>query len=182
MGSSNTIPDYKYYKEEDQLRNGQAVTLRAIRSTDKLALLNGFRRLSKESIHARFFGGKHDLSESELKFFTELDFKTHVALVMELQEDSTPLGVGRFNVNSGTNPLNADIAITVDESSHGNGVGTLLLNHLVHIGRNVNVSEFKADILSSNTHMLNIISRLGLPVRKRKNGELINLSIIIQES
>ena len=181
MGSTKDTPDFKYYKEEDRLRDGQAVTLRAIRSTDKLALLNGFRRLSKESIHARFFGGKHDLSESELKFFTELDFKTHVALVMELQKDSTPLGVGRFNINSGTNPLNADIAITVDELSHGNGVGTVLLNHLVQIGRNVNVSEFKADILSSNTHMLNIIGRLGVPVRKRKNGEFINLSIMIQD-
>jgi len=182
MGSSDNTQDFKNYKEEDRLRDGEAVTLRAIRSTDKLALINGFRRLSKESIHSRFFGGKHDLSESELKFYTELDFKTHVALVVELQKESTPLGVGRFNINSGTNPLNADIAITVDEASHGKGVGTILLNHLVLIGRNLNVSEFKADILASNTHMLNIISRLGVPLRRRKNGEFINLSILIQDT
>lgn len=180
MRSLKDSSDLKKYKEADQLRDGQAVNIRAIRSTDKLALLNGFHRLSKESVHSRFFGGKHDLSEAELKFYTEPDFKTHVALVLELQNDGTPLGVGRFNVNTDSNPLNADIAITVDESNHGNGVGTILLNHLVSIGRHVKVSEFQADIMDSNIHMLNIIYKLGLPVRKQKNGEFINLTILIE--
>jgi GNAT superfamily N-acetyltransferase len=182
MESSENISDFKYYQQDDQQRDGQPITLRAIRSTDKLALLNGFRKLSNESIHSRFFGGKHDLSESELKFFTEVDFKTHVGLVVELQKDGTPLGVGRFNINSDSKPLNADIAITVDESSHGLGIGTVLLNHLVKIGRKMDVCEFNADVLSSNTHMLNIINRLGVPVKSRKNGEFVNLRIMIKQS
>jgi len=179
LDSIQPIPDFRNYLEKEILRDGSQVTIRAIRSTDKLALLDGFHRLSKKSIHSRFFGGKHDLSEAELKFFTEVDFQNHVALVMEFEADRRPMGVGRFNVNSMERPIVADIAITVDEASHGLGIGTLLLDHLITIGQKLDIDEFHADVLESNKHMLNIIGRLKLPVRKQKTGDLVNIRIEI---
>ena len=174
--------EIKNYRRKEELRDGRRVIIRTIRPSDKKALHDGFHRLSNESIHARFFGGKHDLSSEELKFFTELDFKSHVGIVIEVEEDSYPLGVGRFILNSNPHILEADVAITVDENNHGLGVGTHLLMHLAEIAKELGISSFNADLLASNIHMLHIIERLGLPIKIRKSGEFLNVRIILNNT
>ena len=173
------IMDLSKYDCSDFLRDGRAIRIRAIRSTDKLALLEGFHRLSKESIHSRFFGGKHDLTIAELKFFTEVDFQTHVALIAEMQTDREPIGVGRFFTNEIEDPLSADIAITVDESSHGLGIGTILFKHLIRIARQLQIKELTADVLASNIPMLRIIEKLNIPLKRKEIGEYINIRLFL---
>jgi len=173
--------DLRKYACEDTLRDGRAILIRSIRSTDKLALLNGFHRLSKQSIHSRFFGGKHDLTVEELKYYTEVDFQTHVALVAEVKSDSKPLGVGRFFINKVIEPLTADIAITVDETSHGLGVGTILFKHLIAIARQLGIELLSAEILASNTSMIHIIEKLKFPVKKKQIGDYLTVKILINQ-
>ena len=153
--------------------------IRSIKPDDKGALYDGFHRLSLESIHSRFFGGKHDLSDKELRFFTEVDFKTHVAIVAELEKDGLPLGVARFNLRTDDDLGVADIAVTV-EDNHGRGVGTILMQHLVEIANHLDIKELSADILRSNIPMRRIIKKLNRDVKKTKDGEFINIRILLQ--
>ena len=64
----------------DVLRDGSAVLIRQVRSTDAPLLADGFGRLSPASRHMRFLGVKKELSAAELRYFTDVDHHDHEAL------------------------------------------------------------------------------------------------------
>ena len=113
------------YESRETLPNRRSVLLRAIRPDDKQSLVDGLKRLSAESIYRRFFSVKTRLSEAELSYLTEVDFRTHVALVAVVREDgaNVPVGVGRFIVIDSC-PSAAEVAFTVDDGHQGLGIGT----------------------------------------------------------
>jgi hypothetical protein len=76
--------DAASYDENEVLKNGIAVTIRAVRADDKGRISEAFRNLEAESIHARFFHHKKSLTEAELKAATEVDFDEEVALVVTI--------------------------------------------------------------------------------------------------
>src|SRR5215472_16794607 len=55
------------------LRDGSAVLIRQVRSTDAPLLADGFARLSLRSRWMRFLGVKKQLSAVELRYFTDGD-------------------------------------------------------------------------------------------------------------
>ena len=73
--------------QEVVLRNGTTSLIRAIRPDDKQRLLDGFHRLWGKSIYFRFFNANKGLTEKELKFYTEVDFEHHVAIVSTIKSD-----------------------------------------------------------------------------------------------
>lgn len=74
--------DAKNYSEQETLKNGLQVTIRAIRPDDKEAFLAAFRELESRTLHLRFFGQKKGLSPQELKQATEVDFTSTVSLAI----------------------------------------------------------------------------------------------------
>ena len=54
------------------LRDGSAVLIRQVRSTDAPLLADGFARLSPRSRLMRFLSAKTALSAAELRYFTEV--------------------------------------------------------------------------------------------------------------
>ncbi len=147
--------------------------MRAIRADDKEHLREAFRRLSPQSVYMRFFQAKKELNEAELRYLTEVDFTSHVALVAVLEEDRRELGVGvgRYIVEPGTR--SAEVAFTVDETHHGLGVATLLLNHLARIARAQGLQEFRAYVLAENRPMLEVFENAGFPLERRLEGNVI---------
>jgi hypothetical protein len=67
--------------EQVTLPNGLALRVPAVRPTDKQKLLDAFGTLSSESRRRRFLAHKSQLSEEELRFFTDVDGTNHFALV-----------------------------------------------------------------------------------------------------
>ena len=57
----------------------------------------------------------------------------------------------------------AEVALSVEEDYHGQGIATRILNHLVRIAREKGVDQFEAEVLPGNTSMLAVFSRIGLP-------------------
>jgi len=161
------------YSQRDRLLDGRPVLVRAIRPEDKAILREGFRRLSPQSVYLRFFQAKKELSESELRYLTEVDFESHVALLAILDEEGLELGigVGRYIVEPGTR--SAEVAFTVDETHHGLGVGTLLLRHLARIARSQGLEEFRAYVLAENRAMLEVFENAGFPLERRLEGNVI---------
>lgn len=62
------------------LRDGSAVLIRQVQSTDAPLLADGFTRLSDASRQMRFLTRKKELSPAELRYFTNLDHHNHEAL------------------------------------------------------------------------------------------------------
>lgn len=172
----------RHYSADEQLLDGRGVCIRAIRADDKRALAEGFRRQSAESAYFRFFGPRRALNEDELVFFTEVDFRTHVALVAELADDATPIGVGRYIVDAAAGPDCAEVAFAVDDVHHGLGVATLLLRHLVRIARAGGIATFTASVLDDNHPMLEVFAHAGLPQQRHRDGPVITLRLQLGES
>jgi GNAT superfamily N-acetyltransferase len=171
--TTGTEIDARNYSHRDRLLDGRPVLVRAIRPEDKAILREGFHRLSPESVYHRFFQAKKDLNESELRYLTEVDFASHVALLAILDEEGRELGigVGRYIVEPGTR--SAEVAFTVDETHHGLGVGTLLLHHLARIARSQGLEEFRAYVLAENRAMLEVFENAGFPQERRLEGNVI---------
>ncbi len=56
----------------------------------------------------------------------------------------------------------AEIAVIVDDAWHGAGVGLLLLNHLIDVGRRMGFTSLIAYVLADNRAMRALLEATGL--------------------
>jgi len=153
------------YTQHVILRDGSEAQIRAIHPEDKQRLLDGFHRLTGKSIYFRFFSAKKELTEKELKYFTEIDFVEHVAMVATTIKDEKEqiIGVGRYIRSKERAPEKiADIAFAVDDEHQNLGVGTILFEYLVTFAQHNGIAKLEADVLMDNRNMLGIFEHCGL--------------------
>jgi GNAT superfamily N-acetyltransferase len=148
------------YRKRVRMTGGAQANLRLVRPSDKALLENGFNNLSSLSRHKRFFAGKHHLSQSELRYFTELDQDNHFALgVVELNnrgEEVEGIGIGRF-IRLETSSNTAEVALTVIDRMQGKGIGRLLLTNLIAAAAERGVTKFRFECLPHNRQMQNLV-------------------------
>ena len=177
--------DAANYAAVETLKNGTVARFRSIRADDKGRLLEAFRNLESESIYTRFFHLKKDLSEQELRTATEVDFENVVALVVTVGEGDkeTIIGVGRYVAYDATkSERSAEVAFTVEEDYHGQGIASRLLRHLATIAREKGVHRFDAEVLPENKAMLAVFSRGGLPMTKRFEDGVMHVTMSLTET
>lgn len=165
----------------DQLRNGRELLIRAINPQDKDVLQEGLHRLSAESSYCRFFHYKNDLTLQELKDFTEPDFDRHVALVAVDEDLELVVGVTRYFFCDELPVRTAEITLAVEDEYHGLGVGSLLLGHLVDIGRAAGYREFRAAVLGENYKMLDVLYNMNLPLRRSMEGNTVEVHLSLDQ-
>ena len=161
------------YSVTDTLKDGTAVTIRAIRRDDSGRFLEAFTNLDRESVYTRFFSYKKELTEAELQQFTDVDFDHVVALVVTARtaDGETIIAGGRYIADEAPRPCrSAEVAFTTEEDYQGRGTARLVLQHLVRIARENGVSRFVADVLAGNQAMLAVFCRSGLPMQQRSAG------------
>lgn len=158
------------YIAEEKLLDGRSVVIRAVCPTDKPLLVEGMRHLSQESLYYRFLTPKRELTQKELKYFTEIDFHNHVAL-MALVKDADgkecPAGVGRYIAIEAKEGDCAELAFVVEDAFQHRGIATLLLKHLCVIARASQIKRFKAIVLADNLKMLEVFKHSGLTLSSR---------------
>ena len=172
--------DAAQYDKTATLRNGMEVKVRSIRPDDKNRLVTAFKNLDPESIYTRFFYHKKMLTDAELKAATELDFENAVALVITIGEGENEviIGGGRYAVIDATEKLrSAEVAFTVEEDYHRQGIARILLQHLAFIAREKGLSCFVAEVLPENRGMLNVFSRSGLSVKTEHGGDAVHVTM-----
>ncbi len=146
------INDLSDYSTNAILRDGTPVQIRAIRASDKQPLARHFDGLGSDSRYNRFFGFKNSLTLNELRYFTELDFRYHVALVVTIvnRDDSeTIVSDGRYVASERCRSV-AELALSVIDPYQRRGIGKLLLECLIGMARYEHVSRLEADVLASN--------------------------------
>ncbi len=155
--------DLANYSEMELLRDGRQVEIRALRPEDREALMVAVRGMNSDSFYRRFFAVKHDFSEAEIQYFVDVDFVSHVALVAVVEEDGEPFiaGGGRYIIATRGQ---GEVAFAVGDKYQGQGIGTILMRHLVAIARQAGLQELIADVLPANRQMLKIFQKCGLPM------------------
>ena len=176
------MTDLANYHKTETLKNGTAVVVRTIRSGDKERISEAFRNLETESIYTRFFHHKKTLTDQELKVATEIDFETVVALVVTIGEgeNETIIGGGRYMVLDDADvQRSAEVAFTVEEDYHGQGMASILLRHLAAIAHKKGVPRFEAEVLSENIGMLAVFSRSGFPSKEEVQGGTVHVTLAL---
>lgn len=174
------MTDSRNYMVAETLRDGTSVTVRAIRADDSCAILDAFRALDREAVYTRFFTYKKDLAEGELRQLTDIDFEHVVALVVTTGtgEGEKLIGGGRYCSEA---PLqtsrSAELAFITADEYRGRGIASLVLRHLVRIGRDEGLLQFEADVLAQNQAMLAVLNRSGLAIRQRREANVVHVCL-----
>jgi GNAT superfamily N-acetyltransferase len=161
------------YGEDVELARGAVVHLRRVRATDKALLLDGFYRLSPTSRYRRFFSTKRQLSETELRYLTELDGVDHFAIcgiVVDENRAERGIGVARF-VRLSDQPNVAEAAVTVVDDWQHRGLGAILLERLAEAAAERGIERFRASVLAGNAPVRALLGQLGSAVSMQYDGE-----------
>ena len=133
--------------------------MRPIEADDRPALAHAFEQLSEQSRYQRFLTSVNELSESELRYLTDVDHRDHEALIAFDPETGHGVGVARFvRLEDGTS---AEAAVTVVDAWQGRGLGTILSQLLAERAREEGIERFKALLLATNEQMHDVLASLG---------------------
>ena len=155
--------------------------VRPVRPGDKELLLRGFERLSPVSRYHRFLGATARLSAEQVRYFTEVDQRDHLAwLALDLSDPARPgLGIARC-IRLAERPRAAEVAITVVDSHQRKGLGTILLGVLARAAIAQGIDTWVAWVLTDNAPMLDVFHQLGARDVRLRDG-VIGLEIRVPD-
>jgi RimJ/RimL family protein N-acetyltransferase len=173
--------DPRNYRAKEVLGDGTEITVRAIRSDVRASILEAFKTLDREAVYRRFFSPKKELSDTELKGLTEVDFANVVALVATANtgEGEALIGGGRYAVDEPESPRSAELAFLTAEAYRGRGLAGLLLKHLKKLAADAGLERFEAEVLAQNQPMLAVFNRSGLPMRQKREGSTVHVTLLL---
>jgi RimJ/RimL family protein N-acetyltransferase len=151
------------------LRDGSAVLIRPVRSTDTPLLADGFARLSAASRQMRFLGVKKALSAAELRYLTDVDHHDHEALAALDRHGGHGVGIARY-VRDADDPQAAEIAVTIVDDWQGRGLGTELLARLSDRARQEGICRFTALTAADNVAVAALLRNAGARLVRRGRG------------
>src|SRR5215218_6140681 len=153
-------------------RDGEPVTIRPIRPEDELLMVEFHESLSEQSVYMRYFhmlGLDQRTAHERLTRICFIDYDREMALVAERTDPETGerniMGVARLS-RRGAVPDEAELSVLVSDRFQRRGVGTLLLNRLLEVGRAEHLRRITAEILFDNSPMQRISKKLGFHLRR----------------
>ena len=168
--------DAARYSIVEALRDGRRLEIRSLRPDDRAGLLAAVGRIGAQSLQRRFLGLKRGFTEQEIKYFVDVDFVEHVALVAVVTEAEAPVivGGGRYVV---VETGRAEVAFAIVDQYQGQGIGAALMRHLVLIAWEAGLRELVAEVLVGNTAMLKVFEKSGLRMTRSLGSGSIQVSL-----
>ncbi len=159
------------------LSDGTVAAVRPLRPEDREALLALHDGASPASLRLRFFGVGRQAGHHYVEHLFDPEQPTIASLVVLLRDRVVALGTAE--------PVSADtaeVAFMVDEDRHGQGLGSLLLEHLAAACRDRGIRRFVAEVLSENNAMLNVFVDAGFEVTRTSDRGTVHVELGIAAS
>jgi acetyltransferase len=150
---------------------GRLVTVRPIRAADAPREVRFVRELSDDARYKRFMVTVDELPAAKLRRLTDVDEKTHVALVATVVEPATSaaggdaetfVGVARFII--GPDGRRCEFAVTVADAWQGSGLAGVLMTSLIRVARERGLDAMEGFVLARNLRMLKLARQMGCAV------------------
>lgn len=141
------------------LRDGTRLMIRPIRPDDEPRLVNLYDRLSQHTAYQRFFSIMKRLPPDWARMLATVDYRRRLALVAERGPTgaSELVGVGRYEPTE--DPDTVEVAFVIQDGLQGQGLGAILLRHLIEAAEARGIHRFCAYVLADNTRMLDLLTR-----------------------
>lgn len=147
------------------LAHGAVVTIRPVAPEDGPILDDLHQRVSQESLWLRFFSA----GQSPAHAYVEHVLSSPATIALVACSGDRAIGLATAEP---VDDLTAEVAFLVDDDLRGQGLGTLLLEHLAAAARDAGFLRFTALVLSENHRMLDVFADAGFDVaRQREGGE-----------
>lgn len=145
------------------LPNGRVVTVRpALPQDSDMGRVFVATGLTPQSRYQRFQIGLRELPPDAAKYFTDIDYHDHFALLAESFHGGAQQQVAEVRyVRDATDPAAAEFALAVADAWQGLGLGRRLLATLVDAARSHAVHRLAGDILHDNAAMLSLAVSSG---------------------
>jgi acetyltransferase len=162
------------------LRDGTQVTIRPIRPEDEPQAVQFHKTLSEESVYFRYFHLvklSHRIAHERLMRLCFIDYDREMALVADRKDPVAGthemLAVGRLSKMHSTQE--AEFALLVSDAFQRQGLGTELLQRLVEVGRDEQLTRIVAQILPENVAMQRVCEKVGFAIAHEK--EIVRAAI-----
>ena len=146
------------------LRDGRAVHLRAMRSSDEEEILQAFDRLSPEVRYMRFMRQVRELNVERLREALASLPQRGVGIVATIPAADGIDIVGSATFMIGSEPSTCEFAIAVAAEYGRAGLGRTLLTALIDTARRRGLKEMEGFVLAANQPMLQLAARLGFSI------------------
>lgn len=165
-------------------KTGLAVTIRPIRPEDEPLIVQFHSTLSEHTVYMRYFQSlniSQRIDHERLTRICFIDYDREMALVAEQPNPTTAepeiIAVGRLTRLHNSNE--AEFATIVSDAYHGQGLGTVLLEQLIEIGRLEGLARIVAYTLPENMAMKRVFERLNFAF-SREDG-LTKVQLVLDE-
>ena len=171
--SHDSPPGYPLHRDVDvALRDGSTVRIRPALASDVEPLEGLFSRLSRDSIYLRFHG-LLPRPRAMIEKFVNVDYKTSLSLLAEtgLGDKKRSIALATY-VQTGES--RAEMALVVDDSHQGLGLGSVLIEHLGEAASEAGIDTFEAEVMGSNADMLEVLRHLDLPMQTTVSSGVVH--------
>jgi acyl-CoA synthetase (NDP forming)/GNAT superfamily N-acetyltransferase len=170
------------------LADGTTVEIRPARPDDFAAVKAMHEALSADNAYLRFFNFSRLAAEQEARRTCQQPGSDHGALLA--LSAGEVIGCASFYVTgeagepakeaqgeeAPSRDRTAEIAFAVADHMHHRGIATLLLEHLVSLAANRQITTFTAQTLTENTAMQNVFADAGLPAHRQYADGIVEMT------
>lgn len=174
------FPAIKYPEELEKLitlKDGRKVLLRPIKPSDATMKQHFFYSLSKDTVYKRYFSQLKAMPIKRIWPYVVIDYENEMVIVASTIEEELEsiIAVGSYVKVPGAKI--AELALVVRDDWQNKGLGTVLLNYLIEIGKKKGIEEFTAWVFADNTRMLHIFKKLPYKTEFRAEGDLYHITV-----
>ncbi len=163
-------------------KGGLEVNFRAIKPSDEEEMRRLFYRFSDKAVYYRYFSPIKVMPHAKMQSYVNVD-PNRVMSVVGLcgpHGEEHIIAEARF-VRDQQRPY-GDVAFVVDEKYQGLGVASKLYQILITLAKERGLQGFTAEVLASNTAMMKVFEKGGIPIRADLRQDVYELVIAFESA
>ncbi len=154
-------------ESEFDLSDGRHAQIRPILPTDVDDLTDAIKHADSETLFHRFFTAAPNLSEKQIHYLAEVDYRRRLALVAA-DDDGRGVAVARYECQSDSDI--AEVAVVVAPEWRTGGLATEMLRRLEDPARRNDFTGLDAVYLPENKAIAKVFERLGYSEQRIEDG------------
>jgi RimJ/RimL family protein N-acetyltransferase len=147
-------------------KTGMDILLRPVRINDEGLIKDLFYSLSDQSLKRRFMSPRRDVPHKIRQEFVAIDFSQKMVVLATIEKGGKEIvvGMGQYIIDTLTHT--AEVAFTVKEDYHGQGIATEILKYLTILAKNEGLQGFTAEVLFENRPMMRVFEKVGFDMKR----------------
>jgi hypothetical protein len=170
-----------HIRENHVFKGGLEVRFRPIKPSDEEGMRRLFYRFSDEAVYFRYFSSVRAMPHTKMQAYVNVDWDIVMSIVGVIGRPGQELIIseGRYIVD--TSGQWAELAFVVDEAYQNIGISTFVFKLLAELAKQKGLKGFYADVLLSNSGMMKVFRKSGLPILADKENGVMHVSILLNQ-